>query len=168
MNSRCIALFRILGFVFIFSFISCTNVVLPQGLSQLGFYGDSGSVIQTLEKKQKLSYTEHFMAGIAYKKNGDYKKAMYHFANSCFAQRQALTLTIYPQPVYSFVSRLSTRSPLYNDAVYEIAKGFMYYQEYNYVLKFIDLIKKEKTGVYRDAQMLKSDALIQLKKFEQA
>ncbi len=142
--------------------------MLPQGLSQLGFYGDSVSIIQTLEKKQKLSYTEHFMAGIAYKKNGDYKKAMYHFANSCFAQRQALTLTIYPQPVYSFVSRLSTRSPLYNDAVYEIAKGFMYYQEYNYVLKFIDLIKKEKTGVYRDAQMLKSDALIQLKKFEQA
>ncbi len=168
MNSRCIALFRILGFVFIFSFISCTNVVLPQGLSQLGFYGDSGSVIQTLEKKQKLSYTEHFMAGIAYKKNGDYKKAMYHFANSCFAQRQALTLTIYPQPVYRFVSRLSTRSSLYNDAVYEIAKGFMYYQEYSYVLKFIDLIKKEKTGVYRDAQILKSDALIQLKKFEQA
>jgi soluble lytic murein transglycosylase len=152
----------------IFSFLSCSDVVLPQGLSELGFYSNNKTVIQTLEQKGELSYTEHFMLGLAYKDAKDYKKSIYHFANSCFVERRATKLSIYPQPVYRFVSRFALKSYLYNDAVYEIAKGFMYYQEYGYVIKFIDLMKNEKTGVFRDAQILKAEALGQLKQFGQA
>ncbi|GAB4220825.1 MAG: hypothetical protein Kow00102_10790 [Spirochaetota bacterium] len=152
----------------IFSFLSCSDVVLPQGLSELGFYSNNKTIIQTLEQKGGLSYTEHFMLGLAYKEAKDYKKALYHFANSCFVERRARKLSIYPQPVYRFVSRFSVKSYLYNDAMYEIAKGFMYYQEYEYVIKFIDLMKHEKTGVFRDAQILKAEALGQLKQFDKA
>lgn len=152
----------------IFSFLSCSDVVLPQGLSELGFYSDTQTIIHTLDQKPELSYIEHFMAGLAYKDAKEYKKAIYHFANSCFVERRAKKLPIYPQPVYRFVSRFSVKSYMYNDAIYEIAKGFMYYQEYEYVIKFIDLMKSETTGVYRDAQMLKAEAFVQLKQFEQA
>jgi len=152
----------------IFSFLSCSDVVLPQGLSELGFYGDNQAIIQTLGQKPELSYSEHFMVGLAYKDAKEYKRAIYHFANSCFVEQRAKTLSIYPQPVYRFVSRFSIKSYMYNDAIYEIAKGFMYYQEYEYVVKFIDLMKNETTGVYRDAQILKAEALVQLKQFGQA
>ena len=152
----------------IFLSVSCSDVVLPLGLSQIGFYSDTHTIIQTLENKPELSYTEHFMLGLAYKDIKEHKKALYHFANSCFIEQRAQKLSIYPQPVYRFVSRFSIKSHMYNDAIYEIAKGFMYYQEYEYVIKFIDLIKSETTGVYRDAQMLKAEALAQLKHFEQA
>ncbi|MEJ5361451.1 MAG: lytic transglycosylase domain-containing protein [Spirochaetota bacterium] len=152
----------------IFSFLSCSDVVLPQDLSELGFYSNTKTIIQTLEQKGDLSYTEHFMLGLAYKDTKEYKKSIYHFANSCFIERRAKKLSIYPQPVYRFVSRFSVKSYLYNDAIYEIAKGFMYYQEYGYVIKFIDLMKNEKTGVFRDAQILKAEALGQLKQFGQA
>lgn len=152
----------------IFPFLSCSDVVLPQGLSELGFCGDTQAIIQTLGQKQELSYLEHFMVGLAYKNAKEYKKAIYHFANSCFVERRAKTLSIYPQPVYRFVSRFSTKSQMYNDAIYEIAKGFMYYQEYAYVIKFIDLAKNETSGVYRDAQILKAEALVQLKQFVNA
>lgn len=151
----------------IFLSVSCSDVVLPQGLSELGFYGDAQTIIQTLEQKE-LSYTEHFMLGLAYKDVKEYKKAIYHFANSCFTERRAKKLAIYPQPVYRFVSRFSLKAHLYNDAIYEIAKGFMYYQEYEYVIKFIDLMKSEKTGIYRDAQILKAEAYMQLKQYTQA
>ncbi len=152
----------------IFLTVSCSDVVLPQGLSELGFYGDTQTIIETLEQKQGLSYTEHFMLGLAYKDTKEYKKAIYHFANSCFVERRAKKLAIYPQPVYRFVSRFSLKSYLYNDAIYEIAKGFMYYQEYEYVIKFIDLMKSEKTGVYRNAQILKAEACMQLNQYANA
>lgn len=152
----------------IFISVSCSDVVLPQGLSEMGFYGDVQTIIQTLEQKQELSYTEHFMLGLAYKDTKEYKKAIYHFANSCFVERRAKKLAIYPQPVYRFVSRFSLKSHLYNDAIYEIAKGFMYYQEYEYVIKFIDLMQSEKTGVSRDAQILKAEAYMQLNQYAKA
>ncbi len=152
----------------IFSFLSCSDVVLPQGLSELGFYSNNKTIIQTLEQKGELSYTEHFMLGLAYKDAKEYKKSIYHFANSCFIERRSKKLSIFPQPVYRFVSRFSVKSYLYNDALYEIAKGFMYYREYGYVIKFVDLMKNEKTGVFRDAQILKAEALGQLKQFGQA
>ncbi|MCX8122569.1 MAG: lytic transglycosylase domain-containing protein [Spirochaetes bacterium] len=152
----------------IFLTTACSDVVLPQGLSELGFYSNTYTIIQTLENKNELSYTEHFMLGVAYKNSNEYKKAIYHFANSCFTERRIKKLTIYPQPVYRFVSRFSMKSYLYNDAVFEIAKGFMYYQEYEYVIKFIDLMKSETSGVYRDAQLLKAEALIQIKQYHQA
>lgn len=152
----------------LYTLLSCSTAVLPQGLSELGFYSDSKTIIQTLGQKQELSSTEHFMMGVAYKNIKDQKKAIFHFANSCFVEQRAQKLVLYPQPVYRFVSRLSVKSHLYNDAVYEIARCFMFYQEHEYVIKFIDLMKKEKSGVYRDGQLLKADALMQMKRFHQA
>src|SRR4030042_3133127 len=107
------------------------------GLSTLGFYSPPGTIITVLEAGQK-GYHEHFLLGIAYKKEKKYKEAIFHFANSCFKTHRNKKLRLFPQPVYQFVNGFHLKSDYYDDAVYELAHLIAMYNEHAYAVKFAD------------------------------
>jgi len=137
-------------------------------LSTLGFYGSSKDVIKELAGKKNLSWGEHFLLGQAYNDRKDYKKAMLHFANSCFSTHRNMDLTLYAQPVYSFVTGFHFKSSLYDESVYQVARLFYLYNEDNYVIKLVDLLDADETARYRDARILKARAQGRMKKFGDA
>ncbi len=154
--------------IFFILVLSCGNSETDgKNLAILGFYSNPNEIITTL-KKGKPTAVEHFMLGIAYREQKKYKNAIHHFANSCFESRRDQDLKLYPAPVYSFVTGFNVKSPWYNDALYEIARLFYHYREYEYVIKFIDKIPFENTVMYRDAFLLKAKAKSDLDKHGEA
>ncbi|TAL35805.1 MAG: hypothetical protein EPN93_09355 [Spirochaetes bacterium] len=135
--------------------------------SALGFHHSPEQVIKTLESADKSS-REHFMLAVAYGKKDNRKKALFHFANSCFSSHYDLNLKLFPGPVYSFVTGFRFKSDYYNDAVAEIAEIFFNFREFEYSVKFADLVRKDDPGLYRDAILLKSRALSELNRHEDA
>ncbi len=147
---------------------SCSNPPISgNGLSTIGFYSPSQSVISLLEEKQKGCH-EHFMLGIAYKKEKKYKNAMFHFANSCFKSHRDPKLRLFSHPVYQFIKAYHMKSDYYDDAVFELADLFFLYGEHGFVLKFIDLMPRSHSALYRDAMLLKSKSLAVQKKYDEA
>lgn len=148
--------------------ISCFHKSIEgNNLAKIGFYSSLKSIISTLEK-DGTGYHEHFMLGVAYKEKKDYKKAIFHFANSCFTYERSKGLRLFAQPVYQFCDGFHFKSAFYDHAVFEIADLFYLYREYEYVLKFIDLIASSKTALYRDAILLKSRAFLELERYDEA
>ncbi|MDY6933020.1 MAG: transglycosylase SLT domain-containing protein [Spirochaetota bacterium] len=159
-----------LSLIILLSFIiTCSNKQIKgKDLSKLGFYSSPANIINKL-KDGKENYREHFMLGIAYQKNGNHKKAILHYANSCFKYRRKMKLKLYPFPVYKFVRGFfHFKSEYYDNSIYEIASLFYLYREYEYVVKFINLIRDKGTAVYRDGIILKARALVELKKSKEA
>jgi soluble lytic murein transglycosylase len=155
-------------FFVIVLFISCTHtagndILLPS----IGFYSTPDTIIDQLKKKPS-GPREHFMLGLAYKEKKKFKNAIFHFANSCFSSTRNENLKLFASPVYSFITEWHFKSDLYDDAVFEIANLFSHYGEHEFSVKFIDAISKEKSILYRDAQLLKAQSLISLKQFEAA
>ena len=149
-------------------FLTCFNDSSEtSAISSLGFYLPPKDIIKKFESKE-LNYKEHFILGVAYKKNKNYKKSLLHFANSCNIYKQNLSLKIYPFPIYSFINNSYLKSEYYNNSVFEIANLFFLYKEFKYVIKFIDLIDDSEKALYRDAILLKSKALTQLKNYNDA
>jgi len=147
---------------------SCSNPPISgNGLSTMGFYAPSRSIISLLETREKGSH-EHFMLGVAYKKEKKYKNAMFHFANSCFAGHRDPGLRLFSNPVYQFVKGYHVKSDYYDDAVYELADLFFLYGEHGFVVKFIDLMGSGRSALYRDAMLLKSKSLAVQKKYDEA
>ncbi len=147
---------------------SCSNPPINgKGLSTMGFYSPSQSIIALLEKKDKGCH-EHFMLGVAYKKEKKYKNAMFHFANSCFASHRDPGLRLFSNPVYQFVKGYHVKSDYYDDAVYELADLFFLYGEHGFVVKFIDLMGGGHSALHRDALLLKSKSLAVQKKYDEA
>jgi len=149
-------------------FISCSETTSSgDELSKLGFYSDSGKIISTL-KKENDSPEKNYMLGKAFLEKKQYKQSILHFANSCFKSERNFKLRLFPHPVYSFVDGFHFKSRYYNDSVYNIALLFYKYREYDYVIKFIDLMIENSTALCRDAVVLKSKALERKKKNEEA
>ncbi len=147
---------------------SCNNPPISgNSLSTLGFYNPSESVISLLEGKQKGCH-EHFLLGVAYKKEKKYKNAMFHFANSCFTGHRDPKLRLFSNPVYQFVRGYHVKSGYYDDAVFELADLFFMYGEHGYVIKFIDLMSGGRSALSRDAMLLKSKSLAIQKKYDKA
>ncbi|MBN1496357.1 MAG: transglycosylase SLT domain-containing protein [Spirochaetes bacterium] len=148
--------------------ISCSSpAVSGKGLSTIGFTAPPSDVIEALEKSRK-GYAEHFMLGVAYKKEARYKDAMRNFANSCFTSHRDLGVRLFPQPVYQLVNGFHLKSPYYNDAVYEIADLFSRYGEHAYVIKFIELMSRDRSALYRNGQILKARSLDELKNYDES
>ncbi len=137
------------------------------GLSELGFNATPDAVIAALEKNSPDAASQ-FMLGMAYKKKGMLKKGVLHYANSCFVSRRDYDIKLFPQPVYLFVRGFAITSPYYQDAVLEIANIFYQYREYEYVIKFTELVKKQRSGVYRDSVLLRARSLAELGTFDEA
>ncbi len=147
-------------------FFSCSTPALSdRGLPVLGFTSPPAGVIAALADGEK-GYAEHFMLGVAYKKESRLKDAMRHFANSCFRSHFDTKLRLFPQPVYQFVKGFHLKSPYYSDAVYELAELFSEYGEHAYVPKFIDLMPRSGGALYRDGQLVKARSLAALKKYD--
>ena len=148
--------------------ISCYNRPIEgNNLSSIGFYSAPRELIKKLENNNP-GFKEHFLLGVSYNKIGGMKKAIFHFANSCFKYTTDYNLKLYAHPVYKFVDGFHIKSAYYNDAVYEIAELFFKYREYKYVIKFIDLISDAESALYRNAVILKSKAFLELNKYNEA
>ncbi len=132
-----------------------------------GFYKSPDELIQTIEKESS-SYNKNFVLAKAYKENKELKKAILYYANSAFKSTFNFNLKIYPSPVYIFLKSFSFKSPLFNDAVYEIASLFYDYGEHNYVIKFVNLIKEDDSFLYRDSVILKTKSLSRMSDEESA
>jgi soluble lytic murein transglycosylase-like protein len=147
---------------------SCGNAPISgNGLSTLGFYSPPGTIITVLEAGQK-GYHEHFLLGIAYKKEKKYKEAIFHFANSCFKTHRDQKLRLFPQPVYQFVKGFHLKSDYYDDAVYELAHLFAMYNEHAYAVKFADLMSGSHSVLYRDSRLLKAKSLAAQLKYDES
>ncbi|MBP7738418.1 MAG: transglycosylase SLT domain-containing protein [Spirochaetes bacterium] len=147
---------------------ACSNPPTSgNGLSTLGFYSPPRTIIARLEAGRK-GYREHFLLGVAYKKEKKYKNAMFHFAQSCFASHRDPRLRLFSQPIYHFVKGYHLKSEYYDDAVFELADLFFLYGEHGSVIKFVDLMSKSRSALYRDAMLLKSKSLSTLKKYDDA
>ncbi len=136
-------------------------------LPALGFYSSTNETIRSLER-EGASYREHFMLGVAYKRLKNYKKALFHFANGCFARERDYRLRLFAHPVYGFVNSYNLKSEYYADAVAEIADIFFLYREFEYVIRFADLLSNDGSALYRDAMVLRSRALSELGRDEEA
>src|SRR4030042_6309540 len=138
---------------------SCNNAPISgKDLSTLGFYSSPETIMAALKAGPK-GYHEHFMLGLAYKKEKKYKESILHFANSCFKTHRNLKLRLFPQPVYHFLKGFHLKSDYYDDAAYEIAGLFSLYNEHSYAAKFIGLISSRHRALCRDGQFLKSKSL---------
>jgi soluble lytic murein transglycosylase len=149
-------------------FFSCfANVKEDSNISKIGFYGSPDEIIQKLGN-ENAGFKEHFLLGVSFKKNGELKKAIYHFANSCFKYSKNTSLKIYPYTVYKYINGFHIKSDYYYNAVYEIAALFFEYREFEYVIKFVDRLSKSDTALYRDAAILKANAMMELQMFDDA
>jgi soluble lytic murein transglycosylase-like protein/predicted negative regulator of RcsB-dependent stress response len=147
---------------------SCNNAPISgNGLSTLGFYSPPETIITFLKDRQK-GYHEHFLLGVAYKKENRYKEAIFHFANSCFKTRRDPKLRLFPQPVYLFVTGFHLKSVYYDDAVYELANLFAMYNEHAYAVKLADLVSESGTLLYRDSRLLMAKSLAAQQKYDES
>jgi len=148
--------------------VSCLNRQSSgRDLARLGFYSSPERVIEFL-KSDNPTHAEHFMLGLAYKEQKQYKNAIYHFANSAFVYQRNKNLRTFAGPVLQFLDEFHIKSDYYDDALHEIAGLFYKFREYDHVVKFVDMMGREPTTLYRDAAILKSRALAELKQHDKA
>lgn len=158
---------KFLFFIIISAAFSCGTPINGTYLSSIGFYSSKDAILEELSKKDN-GYGGHYLTGMAYKKNKDYKNAIVHFANAAFSSKRDITLKHYPQPVFRFVKGFSIKSDFYDDSVYELAWIYLQYKEFESVIKFSELVSKKQKSLYRDAAILKSQALAGLKRYDEA
>jgi soluble lytic murein transglycosylase len=147
--------------------LACTNNSADQSLSTLGFYATPDTIISVLQNRRD-GPEEHFLLGLAYKKEKKYKEAIFHFANSCFTSHRDAGIRLFPQPVYHFVNGFHFKSDYYDDAVFELASLFYLFNEHAYVIKFTGLISREGSALYRDALLLKARSFVALQRYDDA
>ena len=156
-------------FFLTFAILSCHNSARgDREISLLGFESTTSGIIATLEAKNAPGFREHFMLGQAYKKEKQYRKALYHFANSCFSQHRTGDLKLFPSTVYQFADGFHIKSPFFSDAMFEIADIYYLYREYQHVARFVDLMPPARSALYRDAVILKARALTENGKHSEA
>lgn len=151
--------------------INCNSASSDNCFAKKNFYLSSDKIIQNYENQKKnssYSSCEHFMIANSYKKNKHYKKALFHYANSCFTSKRTNKLRPFPSPVYNFVTKFGFKSGYYDDAIYQIAEIFYYYRESKYVLKFLDLLSDKNKPLLYDATLLRAKTLVDLKKQAEA
>ncbi len=154
--------------VSLFFFACIYNEPASSNLAQLGFYSPPETIITELQGKPSLSPAEHFMLGSAYKQQKQYRKAIVNFANSCFASRRNTAIKLFPGSVYEHAASYHIKSPYYDDAVYELADIYYLHREFDYVIKFVDLMRERKSSLYRDAAILKARALCEKNEYRRA
>ena len=140
---------------------SCVETKSEDQWQGPGFYKSPDEIIKLIEKESS-NYNKNIVLARAYKEKKELKKAILYYANSAFKSKFNFNMKVYPSPVYIFLKGFSFKSPLYNDAVFEIASLFFEYGEHEYVVKFTDLIKKDSSFLYRDSVILKTKSLSRL------
>jgi TolA-binding protein len=153
--------------VLLAALVCCGSSVEDRGLSQFVFYASPKEVIAKLDDPARvLSAEEHYMLGNAWLAEKDQKKALLHFANSCFVSKRNLALRLYPQPVHEFVTSFGVKSGCRQDALYNIAQIMYGYRELDYVIRFCMLEDDEL--LRGDFALLRGKALMAQKKHADA
>lgn len=148
--------------------VTCINDISEgNGLSKLGFYSSPDVVISSLNRHTADS-REQFMLALAHRNKGNLKLALFHLSNSCFKYARDFNLRLFPNPVYLFVRGFHVKSEYYDDAVAEIADIFFQYREFEYVVKFSNLLKRERSALFRDTMILEARSLAALQRQEEA
>lgn len=142
-------------------FLSCGKNLRAEDLPALSLYSSPEKIIATLNQSGKDPVANYILAG-AYRDKKQYKKALCYYANSCFLNEFDFSLGLGPNKVYEFVRKKTSKSGYYNDSIYAIASIFFDYSKHEHVLKFIDLMKKDGSVLYRDAILIKSRSLVKL------
>jgi soluble lytic murein transglycosylase-like protein len=158
------SLFLIIAFVF----ITCKPNVAETRLDGLRFYTKPEIVLKELEKRETLNPAEHFFIANLYKNKKELKKALFHYMSSVFLTGPDKEIALYPDPVYKYVSKKNFRSSYYDPSLYHIADLFYSYQEYEYVLKYLDLISVDDPALYFNVIKLGIDTNIKLKQYDEA
>lgn len=136
-------------------------------LAAWSYHTPPRAIIESVELNGR-GYKEHFILGLAYKKEKKYKNAIFHFANSAFVYHRDTNLKLFPLPVYQFLNGFHIKSPYFDDAAYEIAKLFSHYGEHPYVVKITDLVSRSDTALYRDTILLRAHALSAIGRLDEA
>jgi len=153
---------RFVALSFIILLISCSEELPAENLSDLGFYSSPKKIIAALDGKTD-GPAENFMLARALGEEKEYRRAVIHFANSCFRSHTDLSIKHFPQPVYKFATGFHLKSKFYPDAVYELARLYSLYREHKYVVKFAEMVPDDGSALYRDAMLLKAQSLSSLK-----
>ncbi len=147
---------------------SCSNRNLTgKNLTTTAAYSSPEKIISQLKSKAETP-SEHFILARAYEKKKQYKPALLHYANSSFSSYRNTSLRLFAQPVYRHVSGFHFKSPYYDDALLQTALIFNRYREYQYVLKFLELIDDDNRSLFRESLELKIRVLTRLKKYPEA
>ncbi|HOK91590.1 MAG TPA: transglycosylase SLT domain-containing protein [Spirochaetota bacterium] len=154
-------------FLLILSLITCNQKAQSFTLSYNPFYASDDEIISKTEKNSENFFYNYILAR-SFQNKKEFKNAILYYANSAFMSKYNFSLKLFPQPVYAFLNSYSSKSPYYDDAVFAIASIFYQYNEFEYVVKFLSLIKKDKSALYRDSILLKSKAFQRLKKYDQS
>ncbi|HOP63201.1 MAG TPA: transglycosylase SLT domain-containing protein, partial [Spirochaetota bacterium] len=147
--------------------VSCSGKNPEYGIKFNPFYTTPEEILSGIEKKTENYYNNYILAR-AYASKKEYKTALLYYANSCFVSKYDFNIRLFPYPVYSFLDSWSSKSPYYNDAVYEIASIFYLYNEHKYVIKFTDLMEEDDSALYRDSVILRAKSLQKIKKYTEA
>jgi hypothetical protein len=135
--------------------------------SLYGFYLTPAETITALDMKGKeLSSLDHYILANAFRDNKNLKKAILHYSNCAFSYNRNLSLRLFPSPVYSYITGWHIKSEYYEDAVYQLAVIFYNYSEYEYAAKFASLVDTSDLSLYREAVIIRSRALEQMKKYD--
>lgn len=147
--------------------VSCSGKQTDYKINFNPFFTTPDEIIAGVEKQSENYYNNYILAK-AYSKKKELKPALLYYTNSCFTSKYNFSLRLFPHPVYAFLDSYSSKSPYYNDAVYEIASIFYQYNEHEYVVKFTTLIKDDGSALYRDAMTLKTRSLQKLNRNAEA
>ncbi len=146
---------------------SCSGKQTDNKINFNPFFTSPDGIIAGVEKEGENYYNNYLLAK-AYTKKKELKTAILYYANSCFTSKYNFSLRLFPHPVYAFLDSYSSKSPYYNDSVYEIASIFYQYNEHDYVIKFTSLIKDDGSALYRDVITLKARSLQKLNRNSEA
>ncbi|PKL18828.1 MAG: hypothetical protein CVV49_03965 [Spirochaetae bacterium HGW-Spirochaetae-5] len=164
-------LFITAAMIFSLTSLSCAGPVnnygLSSELSEKAFYSKPDVIIKEFIKKTENCQNNYILAG-AYKDKKELKKALLYYTNSCFNNKFNFNIRLFADPVYLFTQHPNDRSIFYNDSVFHIASIFYDYGEHAYVLKFISLLEKNNSSLYRDSIILQSKSFEKLKRFKDA
>lgn len=147
--------------------LSCSGKHTDYKITFNPFFTSPDEIIEIAEKQSDNYYNNYILAK-AYAKKKELKTAILYYANSCYTSKYNFSLRLFPHPVYAFLDSYSSKSPYYNDSVYEIASIFYQYNEHEYVVKFTSLIKDDGSALYRDSITLKARSLQKLNRNDQA
>lgn len=147
--------------------ISCSGKNPEYSINFNPFFASPDEVIAGIDRQSENYYNNYILAK-AYSKKKELKTALLYYANSCFTSKYNFSLRLFPQPVFAFLDSYSSKSPYFNDSVYEIASIFYQYNEHEYVVKFVSLIKDDGSAVYRDSVILKARSLQKLNRNSEA
>ncbi|MFW5807558.1 MAG: hypothetical protein ACOCWH_00740, partial [Spirochaetota bacterium] len=149
-------------------FVTCRPNIAETRLDGLRFYSDTSDVIQKLENRASLNPAEHFFLAGAYNGKREFKKALSHYALSVFMKQTDEPPVLYADPVYRYLSKWKFRSPYFEPAAYHIAEIFYGYGEYEYVLKFGELVSEDDPSLYYQTVRLMMNTYMKLERHDEA